>query len=74
MAKIDVKETSADEGDPPFPTFVNLRLAQFSKDDGDILLSPRLMTEQEVDNNVDRLIQQLEDARDSAKQILNDSK
>lgn len=74
MAKIEVKETSAGKDDLPFPTFVNLQLTEFSRDDGDILLSPRLMTDQEVDESVDWLIQQLEEARDSAKQILNESK
>lgn len=71
MVKIEVIEVASKKGDPPFRTFVQIRLAEYPSDSYEnILLSPDLMTEKEVDESVNFLVEQLEKARNTAKRIL----
>jgi len=72
MAKIEILAVSPQKGDQPFAPFVHLWLSQSKTDtNGRTLLSPQLMTEQEVDESVDQLISQLEHCRKLAKDALH---
>ncbi len=71
MAKIDVFEVAPRKGDMPFSPYLNIYLSEhFSGSEGYKLLSPKLMTDKEIDEAVDSLIMQLEKARKKAKSKL----
>lgn len=70
MAEIDVFKKQNRGNSPPIPMFVNIGLSSYGSDDGTVLLSPDLGTDTEVDESVDFLIKQLENARRKAKNIL----
>jgi hypothetical protein len=75
MARIKARVVSTGTSVLPGPSFVELRLTEFSKDEADhILLSPHMVTSKEVDEQVDHLIDQLEKARRAAKKLLSESK
>jgi len=75
MAKIDVFYKAPGKKSLPHPTFVHLWLSGYSSDeDENILLSPELATNQEVDYYVDDLVKQLEQVRRKAKKILEKNK
>jgi len=71
MAKIDYLKIAWKKGEPPFNPIIRLWLSEYSKDKEEhILLSPDLMTDSEIDYNVDRLIAQLNVVRRKAKKAL----
>jgi hypothetical protein len=75
MAKINVIYKTPGKNSLPYPTFVHLCLSGYSSDeDENILLSPELATNQEVDYYVDDLVKQLEKVRRKAKKILEKNK
>jgi hypothetical protein len=75
MAEIGVCTVAPRKDDPPFTPFANIWLSQRSADsEGRILLSPQLRTDREIDESVDRLIEQLETVRKKAKKELRETK
>jgi len=71
MAKIDVFDVAPRKGDTPFSPYLYIYLSEhFSDAEGHKLLSPKLMTDIEIDEAVDFLIMQLEKARKKAKSKL----
>lgn len=75
MAQIDTLLIAPGKGDQPFAPFVHLWLSEVSRDsEGRELLSPKLMTDREIDESVDKLIRQLEKARKRAKRELSGAK
>ena len=75
MAEISVLTVAPRKGDPPFTPYVHIYLSQhMTADSGRILLSPQLMTDVEIDESVDWLIKQLEEARKKAKNDLKKKK
>jgi hypothetical protein len=71
MANIDVIEVAPKKGDKPFTPYLHIDLSEHSSDsEGHILLSPRLMTEKEIDEAIESLIKKLEKARKAAKSKL----
>jgi acyl-CoA reductase-like NAD-dependent aldehyde dehydrogenase len=58
------------KGEYPITPFVHVAVAFHSEADGQVLLSPPLMTEKEVDDEVDALVRELEAFRQSAKKEL----
>jgi len=66
--------TKQNEGGLSFPTSVSICLRDYSRDENqNALLSPELMTIQEIDFHIDRLIGELEKVRKLAKQKLKKS-
>ena len=57
-------------GDYPVHPFVHLSVVYNVEKDGQLLLSPQLMTDREIDETVDGLVQELEVFRRSAKKEL----
>jgi hypothetical protein len=75
MAKIDVLEVAPRKGDTPFTPYLHIYLSEhFSDSEGAILLSPKLMTDKEIDEAVDFLVMQLEKTRKTAKSQLKKAK
>lgn len=71
MAKINVFTNAPRKGDILFPPSVRIWLSDIGRDDEDrILLSPILLNDMEIDQSVDSLITQLEQARKNAKIFL----
>ena len=71
MAKISLFKVASGKGDPPFDPYVQLSLSRHSEDSaGRTLLGSRLSSEMEIDELVDFLIAQLENARKKAKEEL----
>lgn len=58
------------KGEFPVSPFVAIAVGAHTESDGKILLSPNLMTDLEVDYEVNRLIKNLEKFRSSAKKEL----
>ena len=68
MYELDFLIFSPKEGDIPFTPFGQIYVKSHAKDkQGHILLSANCMTKKEVDEQVDRLIKQLENIRKKAK-------
>ncbi len=74
MARISVYKVAPPKKDLPFNPYVHIFLSEYSQDEGHILLSPRLMTDEEIDYSIDRLRKQLETARKKAKLELKKQK
>jgi hypothetical protein len=74
MATIDFKiQYLSKKGEMPFKPIVNLYLSTYGTDkDGKILLSYELMSEMEIDNYIDGLINDLEKIRRKAKKSWRD--
>lgn len=73
MAQINVFEKTAKSllG----PTIVQLWLSSYGSDsEGRVFLSPELLTDTEVDESVNYLINQLEEVRKKAKNVLKKNK
>ena len=70
MAEIEAQSVSSGDEALPGPSFVELCLNQYNRDQDMILLSPYLTTDKEIDYKVDQLIEQLEKARIAAKNLL----
>jgi hypothetical protein len=70
MAKIEARNVSNGDAALLGPTFVELRLAEYSDNDGVVILSPLLATDPEIDYHIDNLIKQLQTARVVAKRSL----
>jgi len=69
MPRLDFEYFKQD--DPPSPSFVEIFLADYSNgENGKPLLSPRLYSKSEVDNQINTLIQELEEIRKKAKSKL----
>ncbi len=69
MPRIDFDLFS--QNNPPSPSYVEIFLADFSRGrNGAPLLSPKLQSKSDVDNQIDLLISQLEDIRKKAKSKL----
>lgn len=69
MTRIDFKYFKQD--DPPSSSFVEIFLADYSSGkDGKPLLSPRLYSKGEIDNQINTLIKELEEIRKKAKSKL----
>lgn len=60
------------KGDPLSSPYVHLSIGTHSVSKEHILLSPRLMTDGEVDETVERLKEELEEFRKKAKKELRD--
>lgn len=58
------------EGDLPMDPFVQLGLGTFTSDGKDVFVTPHLMTDSEIDYEVDRLKAELEEFRRRAKSEL----
>jgi len=58
------------KGQYPVAPFLRLSVGFSSEKDGNVLLSPQLMTEKEVDETVDGLIKELEEFRRTTKKEL----
>ena len=71
MAEVDVWLRAPGKDDPPFIPIANLWLSVYSKVNGKVLLSPELISDEEIDYWVDDLIRQLESVRNSAKKRLS---
>ncbi len=75
MSKFSVIVVAPGKTDPPFNPYVYILLSECFRDsDGNITLSPKLMTDIEVDESVDLLIGQLQKARNKAKRELQKAK
>lgn len=75
MAEIKVFEVAPKREQIPFTPYLHLCVSEYGSDsDGNIFLSSILMTDKEIDEAVDLLISQLENARKTAKTKLNKSK
>ncbi len=75
MAEIRVLTVAPRKGDPPFTPYAHIYLSHHSIDDsGRNLMSPQLMTDVEIDETVNQLIEQLEKARKKAKNELQKKK
>jgi len=71
MAEISILTVAPKKNEPHFQPFVRIYLSSHSVDnDGRSLMSPQLMTEKEVDETINYLIEQLEKARKKAKSEL----
>jgi hypothetical protein len=67
-----VHSVSPKKGESQFSTFVHIALKGHFKDDaGQVLLSAQLMTDTEVDNCIDSLIEELNKLRSPAKRALH---
>lgn len=61
-------ERKQNKSDYPISPYVHLSLGVYSSaEDGNILISPQLMSHQEIDETVDQLIAELEEFRQKAK-------
>ena len=58
------------KGELPISPFVSIAVGAHSENDGHLLLSPQLMTDAEIDHEVESLIKELEQFRTSAKKEL----
>jgi hypothetical protein len=68
MAQIEVLKIAPRKGNMLFHPFAHVLLTGYSKDsENRILLSPQLMTPDEVDYCIDHLVGQLENVRKAAK-------
>jgi hypothetical protein len=68
MYSLDFLFYSPKEGDIPFTPFGQIYVKDHAKDkQGNILLSAKFMSKMEVDEQIDRLIWQLENIRKKAK-------
>lgn len=75
MAMINTFTVAPRKGDYPFTPYTHVYLSQYSQDtNGKVLLSPELMTDMEIDESVNWLIEQLEKARKKAKRDLKRKK
>jgi len=75
MARISTFKVAAKKGEPPFNPYIKICLSEYSNDsEGNVFLSPELMTEKEIDEAIDFLSSQLEKARKSAKRELKKAK
>jgi len=71
MATVNACPIHKGDKDFPGPTFAALTLTGYiGKGTGEILLSPELATDKEVDEVVNHLIKEIEKAGKSAKRIL----
>jgi hypothetical protein len=75
MANFGVITVARGKNDPPLNPYVYVVLSEHFKDSaGNITLSPKLMTEVEIDEVIDLLTNQLEKARNKAKKALQKAK
>lgn len=75
MAEISVFTIAPRKEDLPITPYVHIYLSGYSRGDSEeILLSPILMTNVEIDESVDGLIKQLEKAHKKAKKDLQKAK
>ena len=58
------------KGEYPVAPFVHLSVGTHSESQGTVLLSPQLMTDQEIDETVNQLRNELEEFRKKAKKEL----
>jgi len=58
------------KGQLPISPFVSIAVGSHTETDGHLLLSPQLMTDDEIDNEVEKLVKELEQFRTSAKKEL----
>lgn len=58
------------KGNMPLPPFVSISVGTHSESDGQIFLSPELMSDGEIDYAVDQLKSELEEFRKAAKKEL----
>ena len=71
MAKFKINKFAPKKNDIPFSPFLRIELSEFAKDENDnIILSPQLMTESEIDYNFNSLIDQLQKLKTKAKKEL----
>jgi hypothetical protein len=58
------------KGDLPLSPYVHLSIGTYGSEDGNVLLSPQLMTAKEIDEVVNSMKRELEEFRKKAKQEL----
>ena len=75
MSTIDIFKIQKVKDNQPIIPVTYLYLSSFAKDDNNnILLSPQLMSDNEIDDFVDSLIRQLEKKRKEAKKEIGRQK
>jgi hypothetical protein len=75
MPNFDIITVARGKNDPPFNPYVYVVLSEHFKDpNGNITLSAKLMSEIEIDESVNLLINKLEKAREKAKRKLKKAK
>lgn len=67
----EIHKVSAKKDEPPFPSSVYLALKRPTQNEqGKLLLSPMLMSEKEIDDTFDMLINELQALRKKAKKSI----
>jgi hypothetical protein len=67
----ELHKVSSKKDDPPFPSSVYLALKRPpQKEQGKLLLTPMLMSEKEIDDTFDMLINELQELKKKAKKSI----